>query len=138
VATRSVKTQKQTAAPVGSSGTAPAPAPSQAPSGPPRWTFGLAGIVGAVALGWQIVSHFIPKAEAPKPAPASPAPAPAPLASAPSRVPTPAPGPISVSATGPGGVAIGQMSGGSVQAGVSAVPQAAASPASPAAAGSRP
>jgi hypothetical protein len=42
----------------------PAPmsvAPTQ-PSGPPRWTYTLAAIVGAVGVVWAVVSHFVPKA----------------------------------------------------------------------------
>lgn len=131
MATRSVKKQNSAPAPANTAATA-----SPAPSGPPRWTFGLAAIVGAVALGWQIVSHFIPKAEAPGP---PPAPVSAPPTVAQPAAPTP--GTISVTATGPGGVAIGQMTGGSVQAGVAAAPQAGAAPsaaASSSASGSRP
>lgn len=125
MATRSVKKQNPARTPATAD---PAAVASPAPSGPPRWTFGLAAIVGAVALGWQIVSHFIPKVEAPKP-PASPIAAPPTVA----QPPAPTPGPISATATGQGGVAIGQMTGGSVQAGVA--PSAAASSG---ASGSRP
>lgn len=133
MATRSVKKQNPARTPAPAD---PAAVASPAPSGPPRWTFGLAAIVGAVALGWQIVSHFIPKVEAPNP-PASPVAAPPTVA----QPPAPTPGPISATATGPGGVAIGQMTGGSVQAGVAAAPQAGVAPSaatSSSASGSRP
>mgnify|MGYP001268532189 CR=1 FL=1 len=53
--------------------------------GAPRWTYGLAAIVGAAALVWTVISHFIPKPEAPSTAPAPqimvvPLPQPAPQA----------------------------------------------------------
>lgn len=73
-------------------------ASGNAASGPPRWTYALGAIVGALALGWTIVSHFIPPLEKP----AEPAPP---------TAPTPD---INVDVTGERNIGIGQMQGGTI------------------------
>jgi|GEM_PF-5123515 len=84
---------------------------------PPRWTYTVAAIVSIVALGWTIVSYFIP----PKPKPEKP------VAAAP---PTVSPqGAGSVTVDGSGSVGVGNMSGGSITLGV---PDNAKSPNPPA------
>lgn len=132
MATRSVKKQNPARTPAAAH---PAAAASPAPSSPPRWTFGLTAIVGAIVglgtLALAIYGQLGPKTEAPKTAGAPSKPATAPMAApSPPTLPATAPAPtFSVIATGAGGVAIGQMTGGNVQAGSpgTAAAQAAAS-----------
>ena len=79
-----------------------------APSGAPRWPYGLTAFVAAAGLLWAIVSHFIPKPEPPKP-PVAALPAPAP----------------SVNVEGTGNIGVGTMSGGTLTQGAPAGGEAA-------------
>jgi hypothetical protein len=78
------------------------------PSGAPRWTYGLAAIVGAAGLIWAIVSHFVPKVEPAKPAQTT--------------IATPTPAAPAVTVSGSGSVGVGTMSGGSISVGQSGSP----------------
>lgn len=82
----------------------PKPPPDKA--GAPRWTYALGAAVGALALGWTIVSHFIPRAEPQK------------ASSAAREVPLAA----SVSVGGSNNTVIGVVTGGSVDIGTPAKP----------------
>ena len=74
-------------------------------SGPPRWTYAVAAIVGAAGLIWTIVSTFLPKSEPQRPTP-------------------------SVSVSGTGSVGVGTMSGGEISVGAPP-PSAASTPSTP-------
>jgi hypothetical protein len=88
---------------------APKPKPA---AGAPRWTYVLGAIVGAAALLWGIVSHFVPKREADKPTVAA--------------VPVTR-GAASVSVTGAGAVGVGgDVTGSTINA---AAPPPATGPA---------
>ncbi|MES2938124.1 MAG: hypothetical protein V4864_10600 [Pseudomonadota bacterium] len=74
--------------------------------GSPRWVIVLGALVGAGTLVWAVVSHFFPKAEAPKPAALVPAAAPALPAVA-----------ASVSVSGTQNFAAGIVNGGTITIG---------------------
>lgn len=80
------------------------------------WVAAAALAVAAGGLLWAVLSHFIPKAEAP-------------VAAAIGAKPATAPAPT-VTATGAGSVAIGNVSGGQVNVGVGAPPAAPSAAAS--------
>jgi hypothetical protein len=88
---------------------------STAPSGAPRWTYGLTAVVGAVVAVWAVVSHFVPKAEAVKPVVAAAASVPAASGLSPLSPNVPPANPVtpSVVVIG-GGIGIGTMSGGTI------------------------